>query len=325
MSINLTMFIIHPLMLKGLAYCIYFLSWFLCLWFLLTKNWILFFKSKWTYFTLQLEWQQLINSNKAIYNHQSNWFIRNNNKYGKTKNVLIIFGTIAFVGWLITCYGVILIIWTNKHPMMRTLSISMIVFIFLIVIILYNILVFKTPAANDIFYIHHENRLHATVMFIVVLLYGIMNGIFTTMDHLYVIYSSCVIWPIISLLLTSMIYISTKLVIVKNKDYKDLPLQLANSISKSRTRSQRSNSKRTIHITLEMVLKHKKAFHHFMVHMSREYVYYVYIIYILCITDLHYKFNVSIFQTLIVYTKHMVQSHLLIMHRIIHIMHRIFT
>ena len=47
------------------------------------KAWIIYYRYKWTYYTLQYEWTSIINKNVIKKSIKNNWFIKNNNKYGK--------------------------------------------------------------------------------------------------------------------------------------------------------------------------------------------------------------------------------------------------
>eukprot|EP01084_Bolivina_argentea_P095924 172429_1 len=57
------------------AYAIssYFASWFSIWTFLNTKNFLIFFKDKWTFYTLQLKWHKIINETSE----NANFFLRN--------------------------------------------------------------------------------------------------------------------------------------------------------------------------------------------------------------------------------------------------------
>ena len=52
------------------------------LYFLLVKNWMIYYKYKWTYYTIELQWSYIINSKSTSTESDTNWFIINNKKYG---------------------------------------------------------------------------------------------------------------------------------------------------------------------------------------------------------------------------------------------------
>ena len=52
------------------------------LFFVLIKNWMIYYKYHWQYYSLQSKWQQLINKKILNLKNQQNWFIENNKTYG---------------------------------------------------------------------------------------------------------------------------------------------------------------------------------------------------------------------------------------------------
>ena len=62
-------------------------GWCIVLFFLITKNWLIFWRYKWQYYTLQTQWQSIINPSLAEIKPDTNFYLRNNHKYGSKKFV----------------------------------------------------------------------------------------------------------------------------------------------------------------------------------------------------------------------------------------------
>ena len=99
-------------MISVISLTIWFILWWLLLFFMTVKAWMIYFKYKWTYFTLQLKWQKVLNKNIIKKIEKENWFIRNNNKYGNLKYIYKLFGTIYCIIFTISTFGVMLM----AHP-----------------------------------------------------------------------------------------------------------------------------------------------------------------------------------------------------------------
>eukprot|EP01083_Nonionella_stella_P195886 721135_1 len=76
----------------ALTYLLYF-----CL---IIKSWMIYFKFKWTYYTMEMNWQYIINPNAVSNKIQQNWYIRNNNKYGNLFYNYKLFGGLCFTGYV---------------------------------------------------------------------------------------------------------------------------------------------------------------------------------------------------------------------------------
>lgn len=79
--------------------CCLISSWFLLM-LLVTKNWMILYKYKWTYYTMQSKWQQLINS-KIVKENQNNWYIIHNKTYGNLYYIAKLFGGYCIIGCII--------------------------------------------------------------------------------------------------------------------------------------------------------------------------------------------------------------------------------
>ena len=73
----------------------------LILFVLLTKNWIIFYKYKWTFFTMKSKWQSLINKKIIHDKNKQNWYIKNNKKYGNLCYIYKLCASFCFIGFSI--------------------------------------------------------------------------------------------------------------------------------------------------------------------------------------------------------------------------------
>eukprot|EP01083_Nonionella_stella_P173012 595491_1 len=131
---------------------------------LLTKNWGIYYRYKWTQYIQQSQWQQIINPSIIKNENIINWFIRNNSTYGQTKYIHKLFVSIA------TCCCVVLaFIWFFTsvlfHPAIHIMiSCVSTLLLFIPPVMLYVFLVWKTPVLDDIFCIHWESKIHAKLL-----------------------------------------------------------------------------------------------------------------------------------------------------------------
>ena len=82
-------------------------AFFLLLFYLNTRSWMIYYQYYWNYYALQLDWQQIINSNFVEEQHRNNWFIKNKHKYGNLRFVIKLFGTIHFIAFAIMVIAMI--------------------------------------------------------------------------------------------------------------------------------------------------------------------------------------------------------------------------
>ena len=85
--INICLFHYGLSLITAISMILFIICWWILLFFLTVKNWMIYFKYKWTYFTLQVNWQQIINPNISEELKKTNWYIRNNHKYGNLKYI----------------------------------------------------------------------------------------------------------------------------------------------------------------------------------------------------------------------------------------------
>lgn len=151
------------------------ISAFYIVYILFIKNWMLFYKFKWTFYTMQYQWIHIINSqlsqNKE---YKENWFIKNNHKYGNLKYISKLFGIIYVIYTFIT--AILYAIASNSN--IDTITIPrLIASIFQLITLpiiggLYYYLVRKTPKnnfGNDKYFIHSECKIHSKLLLLAVL------------------------------------------------------------------------------------------------------------------------------------------------------------
>eukprot|EP01084_Bolivina_argentea_P152153 265458_1 len=141
----------------------------ICIWlylyFVNIKNWIIYYKSKWTYYTVQLQWQLLINKNYAKHNI-GNWYITNNYKYGNPLYISKLFGLFHGFGLLITMVCIPaykLNLGGHGNKFILCLLTTFIAACF------YIITVCKTPSFQDTFFIQWESKMHAKLSLILII------------------------------------------------------------------------------------------------------------------------------------------------------------
>eukprot|EP01084_Bolivina_argentea_P125652 222597_1 len=231
------------------GFSLVFINLWLILLLLNIRNWSIWYKSHWTYNTVQLEWQQMINPNIK---NKKNWFIDNNKKYGNINWFAKRFFILHCVGFIFTIIGVSIRILNSKgyDLILTILSISIIVGSLLIPIIFYVIILWNTPTFHSSYvFIHWESQLQSKLLIlsIIVLLFCQISSQFTT------IYISI---PIVCLsnsyIFFAMNYVSTYALIRKN-------------------RTPIIQDAKQVDITLNQTLSNKQAVHLFMVYLTTEF------------------------------------------------------
>ena len=285
-----------------ISFSIFFLAFWTLLFFLNTKNWMIYYHEKWTYYALDLKWQQIIND-KVIKDSstESNWFITNRHKYGNRQYIFKLFGILHLFGLTLLITAQAILQTSNGHPNAITFSIVMIIITIIPYIIFYVFLTFKTPRFNDIFNIHWESQMHARL--IVIMGIGLITfNMWYAIDfrkHIDIIWAM-LCFPFVAIILFAMNMASTLLIIKKTDTMnQNNPLALMHTHIRQPTPSstQRGSKNATGHFikqpsmsngkrlsgrpritatsskqayTLDLILSHQDAFHLFMVHLSKE-------------------------------------------------------
>eukprot|EP01084_Bolivina_argentea_P144088 252890_1 len=229
----------------------FYAAWFLLFSFLNARSWMIYFRYRWTYYTLQLEWQQLINPNIVKEKEQKNWYIRNYKRYGNVSYIYRMFGFLHFIAFI----GTVSFFITHTTQIMER-AIFGCIFMF-IPAIYHIIIVYKIPIFHDYYFIHRESKLHGKLS-IVLLISCVVSQMF--------IFKNKPIAGLISILtipyiLFLMIYVSTFMVMSKNINQKD-------SDNISDAQRVRSHS---MQISLDDILSDSKSLHLFMVHLTKEF------------------------------------------------------
>ena len=78
---------------------------------LICKNWLIYWRYKWQYYTLQTNWQKIINPYEFEEQICSNFYLKNNHKYGQRSYVAKICITVTFLMFVFGLNFGILVNW----------------------------------------------------------------------------------------------------------------------------------------------------------------------------------------------------------------------
>lgn len=238
--------------------------------FLNIKNWMIYYQYHWTYFTLQIKWQQIINDTDS----EQNWFIENKSKYGNIRYVCKLFGIVH--GIMIICSGVSLyFVMIYEDPSIDLPALIICAIITISLIIFYIIIVKKTPKWNDVFYIHWESKLHSKILLVGSIMLVLCTGSSTALSRLIPENNTgpkmgtCIVMMSQLLMWFGLNYVSTVKVTQKNINPYQQTIQNLAAIGDLDSNSMYDSKI----ITLDRVLTNEKCINLFMQHLSREYVY----------------------------------------------------
>eukprot|EP01084_Bolivina_argentea_P144089 252893_1 len=237
----------------------FYASWFLIFSFLNARSWMIYFRYRWTYYTLQLEWQQLINPKIVEQKQEHNWYIHNYKKYGNVSYIYHVFSIVHFIEFLITL-TLSVSQCMYKTYMYRRTTCGFVLLLMFIPVISHIIIIHKTPIFHDYYYIHRESKLHSKLSIVLMISYAIANiseSIFNKS-----IYGLIIILTM-PYILFLMIYVSTFVLMSKNKKKK-----YGNKQFDAEPERVRDNY---CQITLDDILSNSKYLHLFMVHLSKEF------------------------------------------------------
>ena len=262
---NACIFHFHGTAMIIVSMSIWYTCWWLLLYFLTVKEWMVFYKYKWSFYTLQLKWQSILNSQIGDNIKQQNWFIRNNHKYGNLKNVYKIFALIYSFAFIVSAASVVRISHPNASEQVKLYGAGIQFILVVPAILFYFILVCNTPYIQDTFYIHWESRIHSRILFIM--------GFFSILANIISIVTQSEFWvaitggPMLVAGFFAVNNVSTFSVISKNKNS-----QKSLGFKENGEQDIHGNTKSSDHITLEVILTDKTTINLFMHHLSREYV-----------------------------------------------------
>ena len=246
-SVSGVHFIINTILM---AICI-----FSFLYFSTVKSWMIYFKERWTFYTLQQKWQQHLKREDI----NNNWFIRTNHKYGSLSYMYKLFGVVYIVMFMLLLTGIIFI-------QINILTTDFVIVLFipnLILILIYIIIICKTKRLrlmDDIFFIHYEAKTQLKILSFI-LIFGIfqvaIQAIFIGFDY----HGSQLAALIFSIINLSEFYlmhhISTYIIYNKNCKFMD----------ENETNLEFETIKK---ISLTQVLSDNDSIHLFMLHLSNE-------------------------------------------------------
>ena len=224
---------------------------FSCLYFLLTKSWMVFYKYKWTYYTMQLQWSYIINSKSAVTSSETNWFIVNHKTYGNLWYVYKLFAVFFLMGSTIAAAAAALMVYSDFQMIVFIPAATAFACVMILVFGFYTYLIKSTPLLKDTYKIHWESRVHVKCLVTCEFV-----DILATVA--FIVYPSIKIWLFAvvpqNVCLLAMVYLST--------------------YHLSRLQSQNIGVATKTHlrdITVDMTLANESAIHAFMVHLSKEY------------------------------------------------------
>ena len=227
----------------------------LLFYFLLIKTWKIYYRYKWSYYAIELEWHYIINPKSASQESKNNWFLANNKTYGRLSYISRLFGLYFLIGFLIIdascCWAII----TEFELISSITASSFTVSIMGLAALFYVYLVRNTPYLNDIYQIHQECKIHSKLLLILCSCCGVMNATFIIFQspYIYLVGGTTMNFP-----LFAMIYVSTHFLKKhQQKISKDTSVTRHTSISND--------------VTVEKVVCDDQMIHAFMVHLSKEY------------------------------------------------------
>ena len=226
---------------------IYLISWWLILYFLITKNWLIYFTYYWTFYTAESQWQNIINSTSS--NNSENWFIMNKNTWGNTQYCLRVFGIICAFGIFICLLSELEYVLTSHSDNIANVSMICLTITISPIMIFYAILVTMTPYINDPFFIHWEGKMHSKLILALGVTFLLMEIVTISVHH----YNFMLIADIVlELLLFTMNYVSTAMIVHK----------ASNKVEKEPNCG--------IDDKLSSILSDEQALHGFITHLSKE-------------------------------------------------------
>ena len=244
-----------------IAYISCVVGFFLLLFYLNTRSWMIYYQYYWNYYALQLDWQQVINSNYVEEQHRNNWFIKNKHNYGNLKFVIKMFGAIHLIAFVIMVVAMNIRV---DYPEWDVFFTPVIAIIFASVSIFYSIIRYKTPSFNDIFYISWESKIIARLLLVAAPIVPFFRILSSIVHHHNVQAARILVnlSPISATILYFMIhYTCTKMVIHKNE-------RPNNAVEQSL--AMIVNNDRKMHMRLTDILSNENNLNVFIKYLSRE-------------------------------------------------------
>ena len=218
----------------------------LLFYFLNMKNFLIFFRYKWTHSIQQLKWQQLINptdSSSESQKHETNWFIQHHNTFGSKKYIHRLFFILHLAGFTMHCASFLS---TTNAVIASILGISSL----LPPILFYPIIVAKTPSFNDIFFVQWESKMTSKILLFILFELFVIAALFTF--HPSRILRGIVGGYAFAFSFFAMGYISTFQLIKKNMQWSE------------------DAGLGDVKFNLKTILQNEESIHLFMLHLSKE-------------------------------------------------------
>ena len=245
-----------------------FISWFSIFLFLNVRHWYQYYQYKFHHYTLQLQWQQLINPNIVKKLHRNNWYIRHKKTYGNYYFIYKIFGIFHFC-LLIICIAVVIIrVYQIGHIQIIKHLGTLNTICFLIPFIIYSIIICKTPSFNDIFDIHFESKIIAIITYLLII--GFLCGNITvTIKGAPTPQYTLIFATIRTIAYFLWLSVSTFFIIYKQTRYND---KRNNTFSKVPTNDENGEdiTENNDNIELKDILENSDANHMFMMYLTKE-------------------------------------------------------
>ena len=233
--------------------CAMFAVWFF-VYIILVKNWMIFYKYKWTFYTMQLKWSHIINSESS--SSEDNWFIKNNTKYGNLPYIYKLFGIYYIVFSIISVTMIATTIMTDWNLIALIVCSGVHVIAMSAIALFYLYIVVNTPYLNDTYQIHWESRIHSKLL----LSWSVSCAILLLF---FLIFRDFEIWlvghTVMNVCLFLMVYVSTAL-LAKKQNSINMPLN-----------NPRLSTHSSSEWTVDSVLHEESTLNAFMAHLSREY------------------------------------------------------
>ena len=217
----------------------------LLFYFLNCKNFLIFFRYKWTHSIHQLKWQQLINPTDDKKTHETNWFIQHHHTFGNNRFVYKLFSILHLIGFTLHCASFLV---TSNVLIASILGICSL----LPPILFYPIIVAKTPSFNDMFFVHWESKIHSRILLLILVELIIIATIISS-AHFNIRIGGIVGGLLMSSSFVAMGVVSTFLI---TKKY-----------DKSREHDKSTIDRKQ---TLKTILSNEDSIHLFMLHLSKE-------------------------------------------------------
>eukprot|EP01084_Bolivina_argentea_P214891 364779_1 len=254
---------LHPIncnMFLMISAIIAIILWCITLFALNATIWIQYAHYKWKYFSLQYEWQKIINPHFPKQNSEQNAFIRNYTKYKSISFCCYTFGiSHLFVCIVFVCTSYIRIYYYNHIDHVIYIIVGFIGCIIMWApIIIYHIITHNTPSVDDTFSIHWENKIRSKLCIFLYLIFTgntITFSFFRDYTYTHLIFIGLKIF-----ILFAIVYASTCSIIFRNKnnDFCD--------VVQSHIPRQNKNKS----IGLDAILSNSKALNFFMQHLAKE-------------------------------------------------------